>query len=238
MSYFATDSKPGIPAAPSRRPKSAYPRFSGEAAGRRCYNPVLGKWASRDPIGEFGGVNLYQFAINNAVDQFDSLGLDTSTFTDRPFHETVFWALKIEFVLTLRCAKGDAPGPSDMLVDQIIWGYKSLKRRGSQVEWAPKPVSSTVINVISAFHLHPEPIIKDRVIVGYKVGVSMDAQATYKCPCPDDLLRWVQVVTTNDKYLGYDGPTKYPVDEPRFIPVEPKYQPIPSGPDELLPLVM
>jgi RHS repeat-associated protein len=41
----------------------------------RAYNPSLGRWLSRDPIGEAGGVNLYGYVGNNAVNSVDSLGL-------------------------------------------------------------------------------------------------------------------------------------------------------------------
>jgi RHS repeat-associated protein len=41
----------------------------------RAYNPALGRWLSRDPIGETGGVNLYGYADNDPVDRVDSLGL-------------------------------------------------------------------------------------------------------------------------------------------------------------------
>jgi RHS repeat-associated protein len=43
--------------------------------GYRYYNPQLGRWPSRDPIGEDGGLNLYGFAINNAVRNLDLFGL-------------------------------------------------------------------------------------------------------------------------------------------------------------------
>lgn len=32
------------------------------------YDPVQGRWCSRDPIGEQGGVNLYGFVGNDGVD--------------------------------------------------------------------------------------------------------------------------------------------------------------------------
>ncbi len=43
--------------------------------GYRWYDPVTGRWPSRDPIGENGGVNLYGFVGNNGVNQWDKLGL-------------------------------------------------------------------------------------------------------------------------------------------------------------------
>ena len=33
----------------------------------RAYSPTLGRWLSRDPIGIRGGLNLYGFAGNNAI---------------------------------------------------------------------------------------------------------------------------------------------------------------------------
>jgi RHS repeat-associated protein len=42
--------------------------------GYRYYSPSLGRWISRDPIGEKGGRNLYGFIANNAVNGWDPLG--------------------------------------------------------------------------------------------------------------------------------------------------------------------
>jgi len=41
----------------------------------RYYNPAQGKWLSRDPIGERGGLNLYGFVGNNGINYWDKLGL-------------------------------------------------------------------------------------------------------------------------------------------------------------------
>lgn len=43
----------------------------------RAYSPGLGRWLSRDPIGERGGLVLYIFAANCPVNAFDCLGLTT-----------------------------------------------------------------------------------------------------------------------------------------------------------------
>ena len=40
----------------------------------RYYNPELGRWISRDPIEEQGGMNLYAFIRNNSITIFDNLG--------------------------------------------------------------------------------------------------------------------------------------------------------------------
>jgi hypothetical protein len=43
------------------------------------YNPATGTWLSRDPIGEQGGLNLYGFVANDAVNRADRLGLEIFT---------------------------------------------------------------------------------------------------------------------------------------------------------------
>ena len=42
--------------------------------GYRYYDPVTGRWPSRDPIGESGGINLYGFVDNDGINQNDYLG--------------------------------------------------------------------------------------------------------------------------------------------------------------------
>ena len=41
----------------------------------RAYDPELGRWLSRDPIEEDGGMNLYAYVANNPINGIDPLGL-------------------------------------------------------------------------------------------------------------------------------------------------------------------
>ncbi|MBI4748153.1 MAG: hypothetical protein HY774_06665 [Acidobacteria bacterium] len=41
----------------------------------RTYSPELGRWLSRDPIGEEGGINLYGYVENRVIDSIDPEGL-------------------------------------------------------------------------------------------------------------------------------------------------------------------
>jgi RHS repeat-associated protein len=43
--------------------------------GYRWYDPVTGRWPSRDPIEEEGGMNLYGFVSNDGVANIDILGM-------------------------------------------------------------------------------------------------------------------------------------------------------------------
>jgi RHS repeat-associated protein len=42
--------------------------------GYRYYDPITGRWPSRDPIEEKGGVNVYGFVVNSPVGSTDYLG--------------------------------------------------------------------------------------------------------------------------------------------------------------------
>ncbi|GAA5142419.1 hypothetical protein GCM10023213_28340 [Prosthecobacter algae] len=50
--------------------------------GYRYYSPGLGRWLSRDPIGESGGVNIYTYALNRSVNALDYLGLEIEEVPD------------------------------------------------------------------------------------------------------------------------------------------------------------
>ena len=64
-----------------------HPRPTSHALGRgwspnygfRYYDPAQGRWLSRDPIGEEGGINLYGFVGNDCISLFDHLGLSQDT---------------------------------------------------------------------------------------------------------------------------------------------------------------
>jgi len=57
------------------RPVATKPASGVRFYGFRYYNPVTGRWPSRDPIGERGGMNLYGFVGNDGVNWWDYLGL-------------------------------------------------------------------------------------------------------------------------------------------------------------------
>jgi RHS repeat-associated protein len=50
--------------------------------GYRFYDPYLQRWVNRDPIGEDGSYNLYQFIANSPTAAIDPLGLDVWVIKD------------------------------------------------------------------------------------------------------------------------------------------------------------
>ena len=52
-------------------------RFRPAVSGYRFYNPSTGRWLSRDPIGEWGGENLYAYVYNSSANFVDKDGRES-----------------------------------------------------------------------------------------------------------------------------------------------------------------
>ena len=100
------------PNPPDRKDNYPYDHSTGATHqihyyGYRYYDPVTGRWPSRDPIGELGGENLYGMVGNDAVGKLDYLGLD-------PHKE---WREKTAFAEV-----GESCSESSSLKTRIVFG--------------------------------------------------------------------------------------------------------------------
>jgi hypothetical protein len=73
----------------SRRPrcearKSCTPRFRDATSGYRFYNASTGRWPSRDPIEEIGGLNLYGLVRNGPPLHIDRDGRVSVSYINSP----------------------------------------------------------------------------------------------------------------------------------------------------------
>lgn len=66
------------------RPSTTKPASGVRYYGYRYYDPVTGRWPSRDPIGEEGGTNLYGMVGNDMVNREDYLGLVAGVYDANP----------------------------------------------------------------------------------------------------------------------------------------------------------
>jgi RHS repeat-associated protein len=49
----------------------------------RYYEPKLGRWTTRDPVGLLAGLNFYAYALNNPITYSDPLGLEGEKTTEK-----------------------------------------------------------------------------------------------------------------------------------------------------------
>gem|GEM_PF-5545260 len=100
----------------------------------RHYNPLDGRWIGRDRIEEWGGLNLYRYAANNALAFFDSLGLDYTVETDEKKCSITF---KLVIVLSF-----DETVPAN---DQTL--IKQQVKNTIESEWSGRKKGCCTVNV-------------------------------------------------------------------------------------------
>jgi RHS repeat-associated protein len=103
--------------------------------GFRFYSPHMGRWITRDPLGESGGINLYEFAKNNSINLTDPLGLKTESIWDK--------ILKALSVTSSLIAKNN-PG-SDLIfglseAGSFATGITNIGDTASDIYFSDKPV--------------------------------------------------------------------------------------------------
>ena len=126
--------------------------------GYRFYDPLTGRWPSRDPIEEEGGVNLYGFVGNEGLDRWDAHGKrpayvqlpgdpaapvwTPSPFVDgRPRDGWVSYFSKFE--------EADGKRFSDQKLWEVLWSTPGTfhSNNPTNPDRPDKPMSHIVINL-------------------------------------------------------------------------------------------
>ena len=102
---------PKSPVRENRTPGSVRGR-SGQPGALPRYDPVTGRWPSRDPIEERGGINLYAFVGNDGVNKMDVLGHSTGLSAI-----ALIGAVVIEMTRDLQNCEGGCPDGVDLTED-------------------------------------------------------------------------------------------------------------------------
>ena len=103
------------------------------------YNPSTGRWLSRDPIEEEGGLNLHAFVENNGVNWFDYLGKQAIQ-TPQPQKPIKFYcdaAKKHPDNRWLQCAC-EVSGEINALLDSLVITYPFVdnpKKNKELIDW-------------------------------------------------------------------------------------------------------
>ncbi len=117
----------------------------------RYYQPTLGRWLQRDPLGYVDTMSLYAYAQSNPINLFDPLGLDTDPECCDNCRATAFWArLKAKAKAVLDTAIATFTRDS-IIADakrkiQEAWDkfYEEEKRIDKEYQDAVHPVTGTI----------------------------------------------------------------------------------------------
>ena len=94
--------------------------------GYRFYAPELGRWLTRDPLGEAGGLNLYAFVGNNPVNWVDPWGLKTIVIITTDIFNVLGVKIEIGSHAAVYIDNNGDPGlydPAGSYGNRLIIGY-------------------------------------------------------------------------------------------------------------------
>ena len=134
--------------------------------GYRYDDPVIGRWPSRDPIGERGGVNLYGMVRNNAVGKIDRLGLDEIVFEINFVEYNASWAQTSDDITNSTIDRDLIDFPSSYASFYGLW---FLQHRGIQVfdptgDGEASKENWIELTIAILAKLGPDDCIKDLII--------------------------------------------------------------------------
>jgi RHS repeat-associated protein len=133
--------------------------------GYRYYSPSMGRWISRDPIEEEGGLNLYGFVGNDGINCFDPYGHESQIcqYLKDKAQSVYNWG---------SAANTSEPDPWQLLYNYVHGGTPSLwGGRQAPLTFTYSQNSQMVNHLISGQAFQQQlPYIKKRIHDGEKYG--------------------------------------------------------------------
>ncbi len=168
--------------------------------GYRYYNPVLGRWINRDPLGELGGLNLYTYCGNEPAGRFDALGLSGDETPEcggsaepevvgqcagQACTETVRWIFIIEVVEIKRTGGVGCYFISYDRIRDSIKKEEGIQKRDSCCVGC-RCEGSRVMTI----PIDDVPVLVEDVQLGCRITIrvrvtGMQRETTGECKCPD-----------------------------------------------------
>ncbi len=127
--------------------------------GYRYYAPELGRWITRDPIGEQGGINLYAFVENAPVSHLDYRGLQIKKFSDITIHQLYRTGKNLAEVVLI--------DPQE----ELVWGHWWIEI-GQNESYGWWPVEGTITPAVSSGFIQAEGSLNNQKSRGSNAGTS------------------------------------------------------------------
>lgn len=89
--------------------------------GYRWYDPLTGRWLSRDPIEESGGINLYGFVGNDGIADLDALGFISAAVVASGEISIDFCKGEVKFVGWIWAGAGEYWLGSNLWIGPAYW---------------------------------------------------------------------------------------------------------------------
>jgi RHS repeat-associated protein len=152
--------------------------------GRRYYTPALGRWLSRDPAEETGGLNLHAAFLNSPANHFDETGERSQPYDwHHNYPQTFRWFFE---------SKGMKIDEADFGV-MLLWPDHQAFKTQFQAEWKKFVYSDTGRNCSKACVIeHFEKVIKPQFTADYAKSVKADvSHGKWSQMTPADKLKLV-----------------------------------------------
>jgi RHS repeat-associated protein len=136
-------------------------RQNGNSPGRiytrhRWYDSQLGRFISRDPIGHYGGINLYEYGANNPILRSDPDGLQVEAPPATGEQQVLRGCGKVVKGCLLTQLDSPAPGPADVAGGyQILSGVYDITVGAVRCVMKPAPQNKRKKSCTVRCHVHP-----------------------------------------------------------------------------------
>ena len=184
-------------------------------SGYRYYSPEIGRWLSRDPFGEYGGVNINVFIQNNPINTIDWIGL-CDPVTASMIMQASSSSLVAGEALDTYSKTSEYKRANDNLALKLTEGFKNIGE-GIKIAFWTSPGTLAIISLMSK--------AEDQEKEEENATDISNIKEEDDDPCSIEILRTIQA-----KSKMVDGRKTYKLSQAQIKPRDFRYDDDPASP--------